>query len=147
MYQLAQINIGRALAEMNDPLMHGFVSRLAEINKLAEESPGFVWRLQTPEGDATALRCFPDPLMIVNLSVWESLEALKDYTYKTLHATLLKDRKAWFEQLEQPHLVMWWVPAGHIPTIEEAKEKLELLSKHGPTAEAFTFSKAFPKPV
>jgi len=145
-HHLAQLNIGVARAEMDDPIMHGFVSRLEEINALADNAPGFVWRLQSDEGDATSLRYFENDLMIVNMSVWESVEALKDYTYKSLHVELLKERKKWFEVFGKPHMVMWWVPAGHIPTIEEAMERLEHITTHGPSAEAFNFGKPFPAP-
>ena len=143
---LAQLNVAKALAEMTDPVMHGFVSRLDEINALADRAPGFVWRLQTDEGDATSLRLFDDPLIIVNLSVWESIEDLKTYTYKSLHVELVKERKKWFERSSRPHLVMWWVPEGHIPTVVEAQERLEHLTRHGPTVKAFNFSKPFPQP-
>lgn len=146
-YHLAQLNIGIARAEMDDPVMHGFVSRLDEINALADNAPGFMWRLQSEEGDATSLRYFENELMIVNMSVWENVEALKDYTYKSLHVELLKQRKQWFETFGKPHFVMWWVPAGHIPTIEEAMERLEHLTQQGPSEKAFNFSKPFPKPV
>ena len=145
-YYLAQLNVAKALAEMDSPVMHGFVSQLDEINALADRAPGFVWRLQTDAGDATSLRLFDDPLIIVNMSVWESVETLKAYTYKSLHVELVKERKQWFERFGKPHLVMWWVPEGHVPTVTEAQEKLEYLTRHGSTAEAFTFSKPFPKP-
>ena len=145
-YHLAQLNVAKALAEMDSPIMHGFVSRLDEINALAECAPGFVWRLQTDAGDATSLRLFDDPLIIVNLSVWESVEDLKSYTYKSLHVELVKERKKWFERFGRPHLVMWWIPAGKVPTVAEAQEKLEHLTRHGPTTEAFNFSKPFPQP-
>ena len=126
--------------------MHGFASRLDEINALADRAPGFVWRLQTEEGDATSLRLFDDPLIIVNMSVWESFEDLKSYTYKSLHVELFKERKKWFESFGKPHLAMWWIPEGHTPTAKEAQEKLEYLTRHGPTTDAFNFSEPFPKP-
>ena len=145
-YPLAQLNVAKALAEMDDPIMHGFVSRLDEINALAERAPGFVWRLQTEEGDATSLRLFDDPLIIVNMSVWESLENLRNYTYKSLHVEVFKERRRWFEHFDKPHLVMWWVPEGHVPTVQEAQERLEHLTLHGPSPKAFNFSKPFPQP-
>ena len=146
-YHLAEINVARAKADMNSPVMHGFVSRLDEINALADSYPGFVWRLQTDDGDATSLRAFEDTLIIVNMSVWDSVESLKDYTYKSLHVEVFKQRKRWFELFGKPHFAMWWVPAGHEPSVDEAKEKLGHLKEHGLTAEAFTFSKVFPPPT
>lgn len=142
-YHLAQINIGRMLAPVDSEVMFGFTSRLDEINALADEAEGFVWRLQTDDGDATAIRPYDDDMMIINMSVWESFEALHTYTYKTLHAELIKGRKQWFEKLSKPHMVLWWIPAGHIPTIEEALAKLDLLEANGSTPEAFTFAKRF----
>ena len=143
MYHLAQINIAQALAEMDDPIMHGFVSRLDEINALADNAPGFVWRLQTDEGDATSLRVFDNPMLIINMSVWRSVQDLKDFTYKTMHVEIFKERKKWFSKLGKPHMALWWVPKGHVPTLDEAKERLEHLTQHGPSEEAFTFSKVF----
>ncbi|HET9316754.1 MAG TPA: DUF3291 domain-containing protein [Vicinamibacteria bacterium] len=145
-YYLAQLNIGRIRGPIDSPVMAGFVSELARINALAEATPGFVWRLQTAEGDATAIRPYDDPMMLVNMSVWESLEALHGYVYKSRHVDLLRERKSWFEAPTEAILVLWWVPAGHIPTVEEAKERLEHLRAHGPTAQAFTFRHAFPAP-
>jgi hypothetical protein len=142
-YHLAQINIAHALAPMDSALMKGFVDRLAEINALADSSPGFVWRLQTEDGDATALQAFDDPLLLVNMSVWENIDSLKNYVYKSLHVELIRDRNAWFNKMTKPHQVLWWVPAGHIPSVTEGKEKLELLQKVGPSIAAFTFAKPF----
>ena len=144
---LAQINIAKALAEMDDPIMHGFVSRLDEINALADDAPGFVWRLQTDDGDALNLRVFDDPMLIINMSVWDDVASLRDFTYKTMHVEVFKERKKWFTKLGRPHLAMWWVPVGHTPTLDEAKEKLELIAERGPTPEAFTFSKVFAEPT
>lgn len=146
-YQLAQVNIAKALAPLDAPIMQGFVERLEHINQLAEASPGFIWRLQTEEGDATALKPFEDQLIIVNLSVWDSLEALKDYVYFGEHLTVLRNKKQWFEKPEAPTLALWWVPAGHIPSTEEAKRALACLREQGPTAAAFSFAKPFPTPA
>ena len=145
-YQLAEINVAKAKAEMDDPLMHGFVSRLDEINALAEDSPGFVWRLKDESGDATELRYFDDPLVIVNMSVWEDVASLKHYTYNTMHVEVFKQRKQWFELFGKPHFVMWWIPAGHVPSAQEAQEKLEYIHTNGPSADAFNFSKTFDPP-
>jgi hypothetical protein len=138
-YHIAQINIARLRAPLDSPQLAGFVARLEEINALADGAPGFVWRLQTPEGDATYLRPFDDDQIIVNMSVWESVEVLKAYVYKSAHAELLRQRREWFEQFERAYLAMWWVPAGHIPGIDEAKKRLAHLEEHGPSQFAFTF--------
>jgi hypothetical protein len=143
-YHIAQVNIGRIRAPLDDPLMTGFVNRLDEINALADGSPGFVWRLQTPEGNATYLRPFADDQMLLNMSVWESIEALKHYVYRTAHAELVRQRHEWFEKLSAVYLALWWVPAGHLPGIDEAKERLAHLEAHGPTQFAFTFKTVFP---
>ena len=145
-YHLAQFNVARMRAPIDSPVMEGFVSQLERINALAEATPGFVWRLQTAEGDATALRPYDDPMLIVNMSVWESLEALHGYVYKSPHVGPLRERKSWFETPTEPILVLWWVPAGHTPTVDEARERLDDLRAHGPSARAFTFRHAFPAP-
>jgi len=145
-YHLAQINIALAKAEMDTEIMEGFVSRLAEINETADNAEGFVWRLQTEDGDSTAIRVFDEPLLLVNMSVWENIEALKDFVYKSAHVELIRDRQEWFHKYIDAHQALWWIPAGHIPTIEEAKEKLETIQKQGPTALAFHFGKPFPIP-
>ena len=142
-YHLAQVNIGRMVAPIDSEAMAGFVNRLDEINALADVAEGFVWRLQTDAGDATALRVFDDAMMIINMSVWESIEALHAYTYKSAHVELIRERKAWFVPMETAFLVLWWIPAGHIPTTDEAKAKLQLLIEQGATPLAFTFSKRF----
>ena len=144
-YYLAQINIGRILGATDSPVMAAFMARLAEINALAEQSPGFVWRLQTAEGDATSLRPCDDPMMLINVSVWESPAALKAFSYQTDHAQLLRRRTDWFERPTQKHLALWWIPAGHIPTAEEAVARLEFLRINGPTPIAFTFAESFPR--
>ncbi len=145
-YNLAQINIAKARAEMNDPIMQGFVARLDEINRIADNAEGFVWRLQSEAGDSTAIRVFEDNLILVNISLWESLEALKNYVYKTKHVELVRDRQAWFTSYAGANQAIWWLPVGHIPRIEEAKEKLDYLEKHGPSPKAFVFGKNFPAP-
>ena len=142
-YHLAQINIAHAQASMDSAVMKGFVDRLAEINALADTSSGFVWRLQTEEGDATALQFFDDPLLLVNMSVWENLESLTNYVYQSLHVELIRNRDAWFNKMTRPHQALWWVPVGHIPSVAEGKEKLALLRKEGPSVAAFTFAKSF----
>jgi hypothetical protein len=145
-FHLAQANIARMRAPLKDPRMESFVAQLEPINALAEASPGFVWRLQTDEGDATAIRAFEDERILINLSVWESIEDLHRYVYRSAHAGPLRDKRQWFEPLGAPHLVLWWVPEAHRPTPAEARERLELLQRHGPTPEAFTFQRPFPRP-
>ncbi len=145
-FHLAQVNIARMHAPLDDPVMEGFRSRLEPINAIADGSPGFVWRLQTAEGDATAIRAFDDDRIIVNMSVWESLEALHQFVYRSHHVGPLRDRREWFEPMEGPILALWWIPAGHVPTVEEAKAKLEELRLNGPRASAFTFRQPFPPP-
>jgi len=137
---IAQVNIGRIKASLDDPVMAGFVGRLAEINALADCSPGFVWRLQTSEGNATYVRPYDDDRILVNMSVWETVEALKHYVYRTAHAELLRQRHDWFEKFVGAYAALWWVPIGHIPSVEEAKERLAYLDSHGPTQFAFTFN-------
>ena len=145
-YHLAQINIATAKAPLDSPVMKGFVDQLDAINALADNSPGFVWRLQTDDGDATALQVFDNERIIVNISVWESLDALKTYVYAGDHLTVLKNKKSWFEKMAGPALALWWIPEGHIPSIADAKAVLETLKSAGPSPEAFTFAKPFPAP-
>ena len=146
-YHLAQVNIGRMRAPIDDPIMEGFRSQLDPVNALADRTPGFVWRLQTADGNATAIRPYTDDdLMAINMSVWESLEALQQYVYKSAHIGPLRDRKQWFAPMEGPILALWWVPMGHIPTVDEAKGRLAHLKQHGPSPEAFTFRSPFPPP-
>lgn len=146
-FHIAQLNIARILYPLDTPEMAGFVNRLDEINALADSSPGFVWRLQTEEGNATELRPFPDDRILVNMSVWESLDSLKEYVYKTAHSEVMRQRRQWFEKFEGAYMVMWWVPAGHIPTVAEAKERLEHLQTHGDTGWAFGWKRPFPAGV
>lgn len=145
-YHLAQVNVALARDEMTSVTMSGFVSRLDEIKRLAENAKGFVWRLIGDGSDATSIRAFEDPMLLVNMSVWEDLESLKTYAYKSAHVELIRDRDAWFHKLPEAHQALWWVPAGHIPTIHEAKVKLEHIRAHGPSPVAFTFAKSFPHP-
>lgn len=145
-FHFAQINVARARAPLDDPLLADFVAQLDEINALADRSPGFVWRLQDETGSATDIQVEDDPLLIVNMSVWESREALFDYAYKSGHRQVLSRRKEWFERLETPSLALWWVPVGIQPTLEDGLERLGHLARHGPSAQAFTFNTCFPAP-
>jgi len=145
-YHIAQINIARMLAPLDDPSMADFVGQLAEVNALADESPGFVWRLADESGGAaTDIRAFDDDRILVNMSVWESIEALHEFSYRGRHAGVLRDRGKWFEP-GSTRLVMWWIVAGVLPSVDDAKEKLAQLEANGPTPEAFTFRERFPHP-
>jgi hypothetical protein len=145
-YHLAQLNIGRLRAPLDSPQLAAFVEALDRVNELADRSPGFVWRLQTEDGDATAIRAFDDDMLIVNMSVWESVETLADYVYGPDHRAIMRRRREFFERMAESFLVLWWVPAGHVPSVGEAKDRLFTLRQHGPTPEAFTFRSRFPAP-
>jgi hypothetical protein len=145
-YHLAQVNIARLLAPLDSPQLVRFVSRLADVNALADQAPGFVWRLQTEDGDATSLRPYPDDRLLLNLSVWEGPEALHRFVFQGPHSEVMRQRREWFSRLVESHLALWWVPEGHQPSVEEAKARLEYLREHGPTALAFTFQRPFPSP-
>lgn len=140
---LAQVNVARLRAPLEAPEIADFLAGLAPVNALAEAAPGFVWRLQDEGGNATSISYDPDPLLIVNLSVWENVEALRGFVYSGLHLDFLKRRREWFLRLATPYTAMWWVPVGHTPTPEEAKSRLAGLEVHGPTAQAFTFARLF----
>ena len=142
-FLLAQSNIARMRAPLEDPVMAGFVERLEPLNALADGSPGFIWRMQDEQGDATAIRVFDDELILFNLSVWESIEALEAYVYGSRHVEAVRARGAWFEPMSRPSFVLWWIAAGEIPTVEEARARFELLWEHGPTESAFTFAKRY----
>lgn len=145
-YEIAQMNVGIVKGPMDSPIMAEFAANLDRINALADRSPGFVWRLQTAEGNATAIRPFADESLLVNMSVWRDLESLSEYAYRSAHAEILRRRREWFERMSEAYLVLWWIPAGHRPSVEEGVAKLEWLRAHGPTPEAFTFRRAFPPP-
>ncbi len=146
-HHLAQLNIARMRAPLDHPSMQGFTGRLDEINAIAERSPGFVWRLQTDEGNATSIRPYDDPDVLVNLSVWESVEAFEDFTYRSAHGELVRNGNAFFERPTAPQIVLWWIPAGTLPDLEDAKRRLERLRERGPTPEAFSFRHRFPPPA
>lgn len=146
-YHIAQINIARMLGPIDDPVMVDFVAQLAPVNALADESPGFVWRLQSDSGDATAIKIYDDDMVIINLTVWESVDELREYVYKGAHHAVLRDRKRWFEKFDGPYYALWWVPTGQLPTAEEGKRRLDCLREHGDTAYAFSFKHVFPVPV
>lgn len=142
-YHIAQVNIAGMRAPLDSALMAGFVARLDEINAVADRSPGFIWRLQTSDGNATYVRPYDDDRILVNMSVWETIEALRNYVYRSAHRELLRQRQEWFEKFAGAFVALWWVPAGHIPGIDEAKKRLAHLDAHGPTEFAFTFKTIF----
>ena len=146
-YHLAQINIARMLAPIDDPIMAEFVAQLPPINAVADGSPGFVWRLQSESGDATSIKVYDDDFIIVNLTVWESVDALREYVYKSAHQGVLRDRKRWFQKFDGPYYALWWMPAGHIPSAEEGKERLDHLREHGDSAYGFSFKNIFSNPA
>ena len=146
-WHLAQVNIGRLRAPVDDPLIADFVAGLDRINALADSAPGFVWRLQTEDGNATAIRPVDDDeLLAINLSVWESVEALADFVYRSDHVAFMRRRREWFEKFGASYLALWWTPAGTIPTVSEAMERIALIDRDGPTPAAFTFRQRFAPP-
>jgi hypothetical protein len=146
-YHLAQINISRLIAPIDDPKIAEFVAQLEPINALADEAAGFVWRLKSDSGNATNIAYNDDPLVIVNMSVWESIEALRDFAYKSSHANVFRNRAKWFEKMSQPGYCLWWIPVGRVPTVSEGQKRLEHYQLHGATPYAFWFSERFPQPA
>ncbi len=137
-HHLAELNIATALDDLMSPRLAEFMDALARVNALAERSEGFVWRLKDETGvDATSIRAGEDPRLIVNLSVWETPEALKRFVWRTVHSRFVARREAWFETPAEPTLVMWWTPKGAVPTVDEAMARLETLRAEGPTDRAF----------
>ncbi len=143
-YHLAQVNIARMKAPLEDPLMAGFNVRINEINALADKSPGFIWRLETSQGNNLYLRPYDDDRILFNMSVWETVEALKNYAYHSAHAEMVRQRQEWFNKFDGASTALWWVPLGHIPGVDEAKKRLEYLQAHGPTQFAFNFKTVIP---
>jgi hypothetical protein len=145
-FHLAEVNIGRLLQPVDHPQIADFVASLDRINALAEDQPGFVWRLTGDGNDATDLKPDPtDDLLAINLSVWTDIESLGAFVYRTAHRDIMRRRREWFEAMEV-YMALWWVPVGHTPTIAEAMARVALLRQMGPTADAFTFRHPFPAP-
>ena len=142
-YHLAQLNIGKILGPIDSPVMAEFVANLDPINSLAEKSPGFVWRLKDDSNNATSIKVYDDDFIIVNMSVWENTDALFQFVYQSQHTEYVKRRKEWFEKMPEMYMALWYVPAGHAPTVQEAVERLNYLRKHGETPYAFSFRKRF----
>ena len=141
---LALINIAKAKYPMDDPRMDGFVNNLDAVNKAADRSKGFIWRLvDNVTNAATAIQAFDDPSLITNMAVWESMEALEDFTYRTIHKRVFASRNDWFDRLDGAHMALWWIEQGETPSVEEGKRRLEMLNKRGVTFEAFTFGSPF----
>jgi hypothetical protein len=151
-YVLAQVNIGRLLAPIDSPLIADFVAALDSVNAMADAAPGFVWRMVTEDGNALAVRGFEQDGVgsgggiIINMSVWESVEALAAYAYGDAHIAILRRRREWFEKMRDAYLALWWIPRGHIPTVAEAEDRVEHVRAHGPTPYAFSLKQHFPPP-
>ena len=142
-HHLAQLNVARARTPLDAPEMAGFMALLDPVNELADASPGFVWRLEDEDGNATSIRAFDDDRVIVNMSVWESIDALWSYVYEGAHMEVMRRRREWFRTFGSPAIVLWWLPAGELPTVAEGKRRLALLEARGPTPDAFTFKVRF----
>jgi len=145
-WHVAQINVGTIKYPHDDPRMSGFMNRLDEINVLAEQSPGFVWRMQSDSGNATDIDVGGEALFLANMSVWTSVEMLFDYVYRSTHREVMIQRRNWFERPDELYQALWWVPAGHTPSPEAGLERIEILKRKGATPAAFTFKDRFPEP-
>ncbi len=151
-YVLAQVNVGRLLAPMDSPLIADFAAALDPVNAVADTAPGFVWRMQTEDGNATAVRGFEADAagapggILINMSVWESVEALAAYVYGDAHRAVLRRRREWFARMTDAYTALWWIPRGHLPTVGEAEDRVRHLRAHGPTPRAFTLKEHYPPP-
>jgi len=145
-WHLAQVNIGRMVAPADDPAVKGFFDNLDRVNAMADATEGFVWRLTGEGNNATDLAPTPDPRLLINMSVWRDAEALFEFVYRSAHTPIMAQRRQWFERYEGAFQALWWIPAGTIPTIEDALAKLWLLDRYGPSPSAFTFKARFPAP-
>jgi len=149
---VAQVNFGRLVAPLDSPRLADFVAQLDPVNAVADGAPGFVWRLQTEDGNATAVRAFEQDAegsgggILLNMSVWESVETLAAYVYGAAHVAVLRRRREWFERMKDAYTALWWIPRGHIPTVGEAEDRVKHLRAHGPTPYAFTLKVHFPPP-
>lgn len=146
LHHIAQINVARLRAPLDDPAMADFMAELARVNALADADTDMIWRLQTAGGDATSLRPYSDPMVIVNITVWRTLEALHRFTYRGDHAQAMKSRVRWFDRLRDASVAIWWIRAGELPTVEDAVRRLDHLREHGPTEHAFDFRTKWPPP-
>ena len=146
-HHLAQLNIARFREAMDSPANAGFVAELDPINEIADNADGFIWRLQDDSGNATSIQFYDDPLQLVNMSVWRDLESLRAFVYRSAHVEIFKRRLEWADPLPDAHQVLWWIPAGHIPDVAEADERLQQLRREGPSPTAFTFASPQPPPT
>jgi len=146
-YQIAQLNVAKMRSPLDDPRMKEFADALDSVNATAEGSEGFVWRLQTEDGNATSVRMYDDDRLLVNISVWESVEHLKAFVADPGHLAVMRRRLEWFEAAGAPYLVLWWIPQGHLPTVEEARARLDHLRENGPSSHAFDFSHRYEAPA
>jgi hypothetical protein len=150
-YHLAQVNIARLRAPLESEELADFVAALDAVNASADSASGFVWRLQTEDGNATSIRAFEWDAgdgsgVLVNMSVWETIEALGRWVYGDLHRAVLRRRREWFHRVEEATLALWWVPCGQMPTTDDAEDRVRHLRTHGPTSYAFTFRDAYAMP-
>ncbi|MEU6802394.1 DUF3291 domain-containing protein [Streptomyces neyagawaensis] len=143
-YELAQVNIARLKAPLDSPQLKDFVDALDPVNAAADAAPGFVWRLQSDSGNATDVPVLGDEWLIINLTMWQDIDALTTFMYQGRHREMLSRRREWFERLAEAVTALWWVPAGHRPSVAEAEERLLHLRAHGPTPYAFTLRTTFP---
>ena len=143
-YHLAQINVALANAPFDSPELAEFLEQVDAINAPADQSPGFIWRLQTPEGNTTGVRINDDDRLFLNLTVWESVEALREYAYRSGHIDVMRRRKEWFVPYGSNYLAMWWVPAVTLPTVDEGLARIEYIDEYGASAHAFGFRQQFP---
>lgn len=136
-HHLAQINVAKSRFDQDDPRFAGFTGKIDAVNAVAERAPGFIWRLKSDAGNAMDIQATDDPRFLINMSVWESAEALEDFVWKTIHVKVYDQKAEWFPTLDTPHMAFWWVPVGHGPSVSEGMSKLDSLRLHGPTSEAF----------
>ncbi|MDQ8754910.1 DUF3291 domain-containing protein [Sphingosinicella sp. LHD-64] len=145
-WHIAQINIGRLLGPEGDPVVQPFFDALDRVNAIADASPGFVWRLQGDNGNATGLQSTPDPLLVINMSVWTGVEALFEFVYRSAHTPVMARRREWVAPYSGAYQALWWVPAGTIPSVDDGLSRLWRLDQFGPSPQAFTFKARYPRP-
>ena len=146
-WRIAQVNVGKLVAPLDDPRIDDFRNALERINLLGEAQPGFVWRAKGAGFDATDCRVFDDPDILINATVWESIEHLAAFAYRTDHREFVRRRHDWFAPATEAFQAIWWVPVGHIPTLDECVERLTHIRAYGPTAYAFDFRTRFDAPA
>jgi hypothetical protein len=145
-FRVAQVNIAFPREPVDSPALAEFAANLEPVNALADAAPGFVWRLQDSSGDATSIRAFDDERLIINMSVWESIETLWRFVYDGRHLEIMRRRREWFTRIAESHLALWWIPAGEIPAIADAEARVDHLRARGPTPFAFTFKQRLAAP-